>query len=95
MLPYELFSLHEACIAETRQASEEPKPKDKEEDKGIPVFWRIFGGTMLSIAALVCITVYQQFNNGINDLRKELSGEHEARADLVKKEELNTRLMPL
>jgi len=50
---------------------------------------------MLSICALACITVYQQFNNGISDLRKDWANEHEARTDLVKKDELNSRLTPL
>jgi hypothetical protein len=66
----------------------------KSEEK-LPLFWRVFGGTMLSIAALVCITVYQQFNTGLYDLRKEINAQHEARADLIKKDELNTRLTPM
>jgi len=69
-------------------------PPQKAEEK-LPLFWRVFGGTMLSIAALVCITVYQQFNTGLYDLRKEINAQHEARADLVKKDELNTRLTPM
>jgi hypothetical protein len=70
-------------------------PAAPKSDDRVPIFWRIFGGTILSIAALVCITVYQQFTNGINELRKELNTQNEARLDLVKKEELSTRLAPL
>ena len=70
------------------------EPPAKTEEK-MPLIWRVFGGTMLSICALACITVYQQFNNGISDLRRDWANEHEARADLVKKDELNTRLAPL
>ena len=66
-------------------------PPGRAEEK-IPIFWRVFGGTVLSIAALACMTVYQQFNNGINDLRKELNAERETRADLVKKDEVSNRL---
>jgi septal ring factor EnvC (AmiA/AmiB activator) len=66
------------------------RPEEK-----LPLFWRVFGGTMLSIAALVCITVYQQFNTGLYDLRKEINAQHEARADLIKKDELNNRLTPM
>lgn len=80
--------------AEALRVSAPVEAQAKNEDK-IPAYWRIFGGTTLSIAALVCITVYQQFNNGINDLRKEVNGQHEARADLVKKDELNNRLTPM
>jgi len=71
-----------------------PPQSPKTEEK-MPLVWRVFGGTMLSICALACITVYQQFSNGINDLRRDWAAEHEARADLVKKDELNSRLTPL
>jgi len=74
----------------------EPSPTQapRAEEK-MPLVWRVFGGTMLSICALACITVYQQFNTGINDLRRDWAAEHEARAELVKKDELNSRLTPL
>jgi DNA repair exonuclease SbcCD ATPase subunit len=69
----------------------------------ISLFWRVFGGTLLSIAALVAVTVYQQLTNGLNDLRgeqghlntdlrKDLSRLSEAQADLVKKDDYNSRL---
>jgi hypothetical protein len=71
----------------------QPAPAKPEEK--LPLFWRLFGGTVLSIAALVCLTVYQQFNSTLYDLRKEINAQHEARADLVKKDELNNRLTPM
>src|SRR5207253_3114471 len=58
----------------------------------ISVFWRVFGGTLLSIGALICITLYQQFANSINDLRRELNHQNETRADLIKKDEFNNRV---
>jgi hypothetical protein len=72
-----------------------PSPLAAKSEEKLPLFWRVFGGTMLSIAALICITVYQQFNNSLIDLRKEINAQHEARADLVKKDELNSRMTPL
>lgn len=60
-------------------------------DERISTFWRIFGGTLLSIAALVCITVYQQFNNTLNELRSAVAHLNEGRADLVRKDEYNSR----
>jgi hypothetical protein len=75
------------------QTAEAP-PLARTEER-MPLFWRVFGGTTLSILALVGITVYQQFNNGILDLRRELIAEREFRGDAVKKEELNSRLSPV
>jgi hypothetical protein len=47
-----------------------PAPKGEER---ISVFWRVFGGTLLSIAALVVLTLCQYFNNNLNELRNDLS----------------------
>src|SRR5262249_33870355 len=55
------------------------------------LFWRVCGGTLLSIAALVVVTAYQQLSGAINDLREQIAKVNEARADLVKKDEVNAR----
>lgn len=65
-------------------------PKGHHDDR-LSVFWRVFGGTILSIFALVAITIYNNLQNNINELRTELSRSNEARAELVKKEEFNAR----
>jgi hypothetical protein len=78
----------------------------KQEGGGLPVFWRIFGGTLLGIAAMVAVTVYQGFSNSLNDvrndlghlnsdLRKDLGRLSETQGDLVKKEELTGRVKPV
>jgi hypothetical protein len=59
---------------------------------GISLFWRIFGGTLLSIVALVVITAYQQCTSTLNELRNNLDRLNEGRADLVKAEDFNARL---
>lgn len=61
-------------------------------EERMSVFWRVFGGTLLSIAALVAVTLYQQFNNGLNDLRNDLSRLNEGRGDFIKKDEFNSRM---
>jgi chromosome segregation ATPase len=53
------------------------------------MFWRVFGGTIFSIVALVIITAYTQMTGTISDLRKELT---QVQADLLKKDEFNNRL---
>lgn len=51
-------------------------------------FWRVFGATLLSIAALVIITLAQQFTSILTEVRQDLNRMHEARAELARKEEL-------
>src|SRR5207302_2481288 len=63
-----------------------PAPKGEEH---FPLFWRIFGTTVLSIAALVAVTLYQQLSNAITDLRGQCHAVSEACGDLVKKDEYN------
>src|SRR5262245_22059293 len=60
-------------------------------DEKVSLFWRVFGGTILSIVALISITLYNSITSSISELRNELNREREARAELVKKEEFNSR----
>jgi len=60
-------------------------------EERLSLFWRVFGGTAVSIAALVAITLYNNMTTNINELRSEVSRVNEARAELVKKEEFNSR----
>jgi hypothetical protein len=64
-------------------------------EERMSLFWRVFGGTLLSIVALVVITLYQQLNGSLNELRADILRLDEARGDLVKKDELNTRMAPV
>jgi len=68
-----------------------PKDEKKDEEK-ISLFWRVFGGTILSIVALVSITLFNNLQNSISDLRAELSREREARAALAKKDDVDARI---
>lgn len=68
-------------------AAEPAKPEEK-----ISVFWRVFGGTLLSIAALVLMSVYQGLSSNINELRNDLTRVREVQVDMVKKDEVNNRL---
>jgi hypothetical protein len=64
-------------------------------DERLSLFWRVFGGTILSIAALIGITLYNSQASSITELRSEVSRLNEARAETVKKEEFNTRTQNL
>ena len=53
------------------------RPTDKAEKAGggddrMPLFWRVFGGTILSILALAVITVCQYFNGVLGGLRGDM-----------------------
>ncbi len=86
-----------------RQSAESGKPQDsgKEETK-IPLFWRVFGGTVLSITALIVMTAYQSLSGNIaelgrqldhldTDMRKEMGRLAELNGELVRKDECETR----
>jgi hypothetical protein len=66
---------------------EAPAREAKAEEK-ISIFWRVFGGTLLSIGALIIMTAYTNLSGSIADLRKEINQEVEKRADLAHKDEL-------
>jgi hypothetical protein len=70
------------------------KARAKEEEK-ISVFWRVFGGTLLSIGALVGLTIYNNLSATLTDLRRDLNSQIETRTDLVKKEDFNSRCASL
>jgi hypothetical protein len=59
----------------------------KPHEEKVPILWRILGGTILSIVALVVITAYQSLTGTLKDLQGEISQLKEAKADLVKKED--------
>jgi len=75
----------------TPQPPREAPPEKPKEDGGLSVFWRVFGGTILSIVALIGITLYNHMASGIAELRGEINRLNEAKSELVKKDEYNSR----
>jgi hypothetical protein len=85
----------EMAALETARSAAESGAKaagPKKDEEHVSMFWRIFGGTILSIVALVSITLYNNISTSISELRAEVSREREARAELVKKDEYNARV---
>jgi septal ring factor EnvC (AmiA/AmiB activator) len=75
-----------------------PLPARNKELKGEehwPVLWRVFGTTVLSIAALIAITLYNQVSAGLNELRNDLNHCNASQGELVKKDEFNGRIQEL
>ena len=68
-----------------------PTPPPSKEEEKISLFWRVFGGTILSISALVAMTIYNNMASSISDLRTQIAQISESRAEMIKKEEYNTR----
>jgi hypothetical protein len=88
----QMAELETARSAAESSCGEKPIAPKKSEEEHISLFWRVFGGTILSIAALISMTLYNNLTSSIADLRADLSREREARAELVKKDDFNTRL---
>lgn len=61
-----------------------PPPRDR-----FPLFWEIFGGTLISVVALIVITAFSQLGSTAADLRRDLN---QLQAELVRKDDLNVRL---
>jgi methyl-accepting chemotaxis protein len=96
----ESFGVNEAQAtilrAETlRHAADNRHAKSFKGEEKISLFWRLFGGTLLSIAALVCITIYQQFNGALGEMRSNINRLTESRADLLSQNDFNTRVASL
>src|SRR5439155_14067589 len=87
----QLFPILASETARNAAAPSHAAPQSaKSPDEKVSIFWRIFGGTILSIVALVVISAYQGLSGGIRDLRADLAKVSEARAELVKKDAFAT-----
>lgn len=69
-------------VVATAMRAAEADPAKKDEER-YTLFWRLFGGTVLSIAALVSITLYNNISSNISELRGEVNRSNEARANAV------------
>ncbi len=65
-----------ALLSEVLRDAVPVRPLDKPEkvsaEDRMPLFWRVFGGTILSILALAVITVCQYFNGVLGSLRGDM-----------------------
>ena len=65
-----------------RAAEDGREVKGKDEEK-LSVFWRVFGGTLLSIGALVAVTLYNNITTTVAELRSAVDRANEARSTAV------------
>ncbi len=80
-----LLSLESAC---TSTPGHRPAREAGKGGAWLSPFWRIFGATLLSIAALVTITVVQQFASILTEVRQDLNRLYESRGELARKDEV-------
>jgi hypothetical protein len=95
-----------ALLAEFAQQSRngappaEPKKPEKEKEKkpedNVPLFWKLCSAALLSVSALIAVTLYNQLNATGSQLRSDLGqlrGEvGQLRTDLVPKDDYNGRV---
>ena len=60
-------------------------------EEKISMFWRVFGGTILSITALSVISAYQSLANGIHEVRTDVGHLRETGGKYIEKDEFNSR----
>ncbi len=84
-----------ATVESPRRGRDEPPAAPAKTEERLSLFWRAFGGTLLSIGALVAITLYQEFAGTVNELRADVNTLHETRGDFVKAEDCNSRMTAL
>jgi hypothetical protein len=80
------------AVTETLRSSADGASRPVKAEDRVSLFWRICGGTVLSILALAAVTVYQQNNASFNELRNDFGRLSESQADVLKKDEFNGRL---
>jgi hypothetical protein len=61
-------------------------PADQEK---MSLFWQIFGGTIVSVVALILITAYTQITSAAMELRRDVN---RLQAEVITKDDLNGRL---
>jgi hypothetical protein len=81
--------LLEAEMVRPKSTTVVQNPETKPVAEGnMSMFWRVFGGTILSIVALVVITVYNNISSSLGDLRRDLNSQIETKSEFVKKGDL-------
>lgn len=84
------------AAADAAQSPSDARSEKKPDDEKMSLFWRVFGGTILSICALVGITVFNNVSSTLSELRSEVNKANEARAladaAMVRKDEFQSRM---
>jgi hypothetical protein len=71
-------------------ASPAALPARKSDEEKVSLFWRLFGGAVISMAALGGFTLYNTLTSNIAELRAEIGRLNEVKVDAAKKEDVAT-----
>lgn len=98
----ELIRQTEALLAENQRLQEAARPDKKEEKKekkpedGMPLFWKLCSAALLTVTAMVVVTLYNQLSLSSGQVRADLGAVRndigQMRNELVSKEDYNLRL---
>ncbi len=72
-----------------------PRGPRRRKKQGISWVWGISGGGVLSALGFVALTLYQQYNDSVNELQRDLKHFNTASTELVRKDEFHNRMAPL
>jgi hypothetical protein len=77
----------------TRAPAEQPAKEEKKEKKedNVPMFWKLCSAALLSVGALVAVTLYNQLSSSNGALRADVNTLRERNNELVRKDEYNQR----
>jgi hypothetical protein len=77
-----------------RACADNGKDKEKEKEESIPLFWRVFGGTVLSICSLIVMTAYSGFTGSLAEAKGDLAGlSAEVRKEAARLSEAQTEMI--
>ncbi len=88
-----------AALSREEPARPAPLPAEKEEPKeskgpspdNLPLFWRMCSAALVSITAMVAVTLYLQLSNNLATMRGEVRALAEDHVGLVRKDDYGTR----
>jgi hypothetical protein len=79
-----------AGVAEERRAGRFRK-KGRRRSPGMSIFWGISGASMLGAAGFVLLTLYQQYDNSVTELQRDLKHFNESCAGLMRKDDFTNK----
>jgi hypothetical protein len=74
-----------------RAPAEPAKEEKKEKTDGVPMFWKLCSAALLSVGALIAVTLYNQLSATNSALRADVNALRERNNELVRKDEYNQR----
>lgn len=66
-------------------------PKRRKRSPGMSIFWGISGGSLIGAVGFVLLTLYQQYDNSVTELERDLKHFNESCAGLIRKEDFSNR----